>query len=49
MNVKLILITVILMPHAKTLSEVSPVSAMKDSVEMEELVLVRRNKEYFMR
>ena len=42
-SVKLVLITVILMPHAITLLGVSLVSAMKDSVEMEELVLVREN------
>ena len=43
MSVKLVLITVTLMPHATTLLGVSPVSAIKDSMEMEELVLVRKN------
>ena len=41
MSVKLVLITVTLMPHAITLLGVSLVSAIKDSVEMEKLVLVR--------
>ena len=45
MSVKLVLITVTLMPHAITLLGVSPVSAIKDSAEMEELVLVRKNLE----
>ena len=33
----------ILVPHVKTSLEVSPVSAIKDSAEMEELVPVRKN------
>ena len=46
MSVELVLMTVTLTPYAITLLEVSLVSAMKDSVEMEKLVLVRENIMY---
>ena len=47
MSVKLVPITVTLMPHATTLLEASPVSAIKDLAEMEELVLVRKTLKNF--